>query len=228
MPDEPLPASSEDRAVTKRGPSLLRMARELRTAKEDKEVQALRANASENAAYLIFPWEVVEYMDDGARPLVLRRTETGCIVPVNHSPMKSGYVHISNTRFKLFSASPLLGKSEQMHRVAYRQRYGLNSIPEEGYEVHHWCRNPTCCNPDHLEALREDEHRLVTVEMNATDRVERIGMMWLSRPDIPSVAALASELEMPLATVSRRLAAFLAEQADDRERWDVLQPSKML
>ncbi len=41
------------------------------------------------------------------------------------------------------------------HRVSYE--YFVGPIPE-GYEVDHLCRNPSCVNPEHLEAVTQEEN----------------------------------------------------------------------
>jgi hypothetical protein len=41
------------------------------------------------------------------------------------------------------------------HRVAYAHFVG--AIPDD-YEVDHLCRNPSCVNPDHLEAVTQEEN----------------------------------------------------------------------
>lgn len=42
-----------------------------------------------------------------------------------------------------------------VHRLAFELFSG--PIPD-GYDVHHRCENPRCCNPDHLEALTQIDH----------------------------------------------------------------------
>lgn len=49
------------------------------------------------------------------------------------------------------------GKVRQAHRVAYECATG--PIPD-GYQIDHLCRNPSCVNPSHLEAVP----RLVNVQ----------------------------------------------------------------
>jgi hypothetical protein len=41
------------------------------------------------------------------------------------------------------------------HRLMYLLVYGV--IPE-GWDVHHTCGNPGCCNPNHLMLMRHDRH----------------------------------------------------------------------
>lgn len=42
------------------------------------------------------------------------------------------------------------GRTGYAHRVAYECAVG--PIPD-GLEIDHLCRNPACCNPDHLDAV---------------------------------------------------------------------------
>lgn len=49
------------------------------------------------------------------------------------------------------------GKYPQTHRVAYEMLVG--KIPE-GMLLDHLCRNPSCCNPDHLEPVTPQENLL--------------------------------------------------------------------
>ena len=49
------------------------------------------------------------------------------------------------------------GKSVYAHRFAYLTWNG--GIPDD-CEIDHLCRNTTCCNPDHLEAVTHGENML--------------------------------------------------------------------
>lgn len=46
------------------------------------------------------------------------------------------------------------------HVLMYQEIYG--PVPE-GHEVHHWCFNHLCCNPNHLEALPIRDNRAMNV-----------------------------------------------------------------
>lgn len=47
------------------------------------------------------------------------------------------------------------GKTASAHRVSYLMHRG--AIPK-GLELDHLCRNPSCVNPDHLEAVTHGEN----------------------------------------------------------------------
>ena len=47
------------------------------------------------------------------------------------------------------------GKFAYAHRFSYEKHVG--PIPE-GYDLDHLCRNPPCCNPDHLEPVTHAEN----------------------------------------------------------------------
>lgn len=68
-------------------------------------------------------------------------TENGCweYQPPRGKGHPSGYNQIK-----------LEGRSRMVHRVTYENAKGL--VPD-GLELDHLCRNPRCCNPDHLEAV---------------------------------------------------------------------------
>lgn len=66
---------------------------------------------------------------------------TPCIT-THLKPFKNGYVYI--------------GKPKRLaHRLAYEQAYG--AIPD-GLHIDHLCRNRECINPEHLEAVTQDEN----------------------------------------------------------------------
>lgn len=55
-----------------------------------------------------------------------------------------------------YGKASYLGRTIGAHRLAYIFAYG--DIPAE-HEVDHLCRNPLCCNPEHLEAVSPAENR---------------------------------------------------------------------
>jgi len=52
------------------------------------------------------------------------------------------------------------GKNAYTHRVVYTEMVG--PIPD-GMEIDHLCRNRSCCNPEHLEAVTRAENARRTV-----------------------------------------------------------------
>jgi hypothetical protein len=46
--------------------------------------------------------------------------------------------------------------SEWVHRLAYIAKHG--SVPADK-QVHHRCHNPRCFNPDHLQAITDEQNR---------------------------------------------------------------------
>ena len=60
-----------------------------------------------------------------------------------------------------------IGKTAPVHRVVY-EIYG-GTIPS-GYHLDHLCRNPPCCNPQHLEPLTPADHARRTIESTMTLR----------------------------------------------------------
>lgn len=71
------------------------------------------------------------------------RDEAGCWVPAI-KPDRKGYIR---TRVE--------GRSVFVHRLAFSVLRG--AIPE-GLTLDHLCRNPGCCNPDHLEPVTVAEN----------------------------------------------------------------------
>jgi len=47
------------------------------------------------------------------------------------------------------------GRTRRAHRVVWEILVGLIA---EGKEIDHLCRNPPCCNPDHLDPVTRKEH----------------------------------------------------------------------
>ena len=68
---------------------------------------------------------------------------TGCWIWVGARNLK-GYGHVTIKR-----------KTFAVHRVMYENYKG--PIPE-GFQIDHLCRVPSCCNPDHLEAVTQREN----------------------------------------------------------------------
>ena len=56
------------------------------------------------------------------------------------------------------------GKMKKAHRVSYEIHVGEI---KEGMEIHHQCRNPKCCNPDHLEQVTRKENAEYSITKNS-------------------------------------------------------------
>lgn len=68
----------------------------------------------------------------------------GSCIPWRVSPTKAGYGRISRA-----------GRDHYAHRVAYETLYGPI---QDGLEIDHLCRNRSCANPEHLEAVTHVEN----------------------------------------------------------------------
>lgn len=96
------------------------------------------------------------------------------------------------------------GTRLRAHRVYYEKHVG--PIPE-GHEVHHACRNRSCVNPAHLEALSKSDHRVrhgksrylgvvFNIEKGAwMARIRRNGQRQYLRGKFETEAAAAAAIE---------------------------------
>lgn len=71
------------------------------------------------------------------------REAGGCWLPAI-KPDRKGYVR-----------AKVQGRATAVHRLSYEVLRG--PIPD-GLTLDHLCRNPTCCNPDHLEPVTSKEN----------------------------------------------------------------------
>ena len=71
-------------------------------------------------------------------------TDTGCMIFTGYKEKRMGYGYVRHE-----------GKVRLAHRVAYSLAIG--PIPE-GLTIDHLCRQPSCINPDHLEAVTQGEN----------------------------------------------------------------------
>ena len=56
------------------------------------------------------------------------------------------------------------GKMQKAHRVSYQIHIGEI---KEGMVIHHKCRNPKCCNPEHLEQVTVKQNAEYTIHKNS-------------------------------------------------------------
>lgn len=86
-----------------------------------------------------------------SRGVMRKRLPFGCWVTAEKrgykSPCHIWRGHIGSHGYGIHSEN---GKRDLVHRAVYRRVYG--SIPE-GLCIDHLCRNRTCVNPEHLEAV---------------------------------------------------------------------------
>lgn len=74
----------------------------------------------------------------------------------------------SDTGYGRFS--PRRGRAMMAHRFSYEYFTG-RSIPD-GFHIDHLCRNPSCVNPDHLEAVTPRENTMRGVGPSAKNAVK--------------------------------------------------------
>lgn len=100
-----------------------------------------------------------------ARTLRFVTTVGGCFVCISHKLNADGYFR------KRWSNG-----FEMFHRFIYRAHKG--PIPDD-HEIDHMCGNRACCNPDHLQALPEQEHAVLTNETRYRPRKDAAKAFWL-------------------------------------------------
>lgn len=77
--------------------------------------------------------------------MVTGRFQRGCLIPIN-KPERDGYVKVKHN-----------GERGMAHRIMYKIFRG--PIPSDRV-LDHLCRNRSCMNPDHLEAVTQRENIL--------------------------------------------------------------------
>ena len=65
-------------------------------------------------------------------------------------PMSGCWLWAGNVDDQQYGRTPHNGRSRRAHRISYETHKG--PIPP-GLVIDHLCRNPSCVNPDHLEAV---------------------------------------------------------------------------
>ena len=105
------------------------------------------------------------------KPLVLVKTESGCIVPTSHKLNEDGYF-----RYTIRNANNTgRVKLEMYHRYVWEQAHG--KIPD-GYEIDHKCKNRACCNIEHLQMLEGTEHAIQSNIERYADRMAQAYVYW--------------------------------------------------
>ena len=98
------------------------------------------------------------------KKLILKTTESGCIVPTSHKLNADGYFR-----------KRINGELIMYHRYVWTKEHG--EIPE-GYEVDHKCRNRACCNVEHLQVLSSKEHTIKTNVERFSERKLKAKSYW--------------------------------------------------
>jgi hypothetical protein len=111
------------------------------------------------------------------------KTETndqGCHLVVSHRLNQDGYFRKN-----------VGGKLQMYHRYVYESEVG--EIPE-GFEIDHMCRNRSCINPEHLQALSRNDHLVKTNQERYADRKQEALEYWLIHKS--TGVALAEKFEV--------------------------------
>lgn len=106
------------------------------------------------------------------KPLILRKLDNGCIVPISHKLNKDGYFRytIPNKDDKG------RGVKVMYHRYVWENEHG--SIPRD-YEIDHICKNRACCNIEHLQMLKGTEHTIKDNKLRYKARKDEAKNYWM-------------------------------------------------
>ena len=115
------------------------------------------------------------------KPLIFKRLDTGCIIPISHRLNADGYFRCREPNYEGKGRAPLV----MYHRYVWEQHHG--AIPE-GYEIDHMCHNRACCNIEHLQCIPGVEHTIKHNKTRYADRQEAAKGYWLSHPNITGIA----------------------------------------
>ena len=131
------------------------------------------------------------------RPIVAKRSKTGCWLVTSHRPRGGGYIPICRD-----------GVIRYLHRVMYEQAAGL--IPS-GMNVLHKCDLPECINPSHLflgtqadnvrDMTRKGRHGDVTGEKNPSAKLTAEQVREIRR-DNRTLMPIAEKYNVTMATIS--------------------------
>lgn len=106
------------------------------------------------------------------KPLILRKLDNGCIVPISHKLNKDGYFRytIPNKDGKG------RGVKVMYHRYVWENEHG--SIPRD-YEIDHIFKNRACCNIEHLQMLKGTEHTIKDNKLRYKARKDEAKNYWM-------------------------------------------------
>lgn len=106
------------------------------------------------------------------KPLILKKLDNGCIIPISHKLNKDGYFRytIPNKDGKG------RGVKVMYHRYVWENEHGL--IPRD-YEIDHICKNRACCNIEHLQMLKGTEHTIKDNKLRYKARKDEAKNYWM-------------------------------------------------
>lgn len=106
------------------------------------------------------------------KPLILKKLDNGCIIPISHKLNKDGYFRytIPNKDGKG------RGLKVMYHRYVWEKEHG--AIPLD-YEIDHICKNRACCNIEHLQMLKGTEHTIKDNKLRYKARKDKAKDYWI-------------------------------------------------